>query len=279
MEIKSQKLVYFSPTGTTKKIVKEISRGIGIDTTDIVDITKPTIRKQRLQTAENELLIIGAPVYDGRVQQNALDWLQTIEAHDTLTVCIVVYGNRAYDDALIQIKNTLIKNGCLPIACAAFVAQHSFSTRKTPIAHGRPDANDLNQARLFGEEIRKKMFAIESISSLADVDVPGDAALQTKLHMGNVVAEGPRSLYERRCFFRIDVAETCTQCGVCADVCPVGAIDPENSATVDQAKCIQCCACLKYCPEQVRTKTLSELGERVTQGLSKLPKKEPELFL
>jgi hypothetical protein len=98
-----------------------------------VDITKPAVRKQRLQTSENELLIIGAPVYEGRVQENALNWLQTIEAHNTPTVCIVVYGNRTYDYALIQIKNTLIGDGCVPIACAAFVAQHSFSSPKLPI--------------------------------------------------------------------------------------------------------------------------------------------------
>jgi flavodoxin len=83
MEIKSLKLVYFSATGTTKKIIKEIRRGIGYDIFDIVYITKPTARKQRLQTSENELLIIGAPVYDGRVHSNALDWFQTIEAHNT----------------------------------------------------------------------------------------------------------------------------------------------------------------------------------------------------
>jgi ferredoxin len=172
-----------------------------------------------------------------------------------------------------------LKDGCVPVACAAFVAQHSFSRRKTPIAHGRPDADDLNQARLFGGKIRKKMLSIESISQFADVEVPGDASLQTKLHMGNVIAEGPRSLYERRCFFCIDVAETCTQCGVCSDICPVGAIDPENSAAIDQTKCIQCCACLKYCPEQLRTKNFSELGKRITLWLNKLPKMEPELFL
>jgi hypothetical protein len=119
-----------------------------------------------LQTPEDELLIIGSPVYECRVQRNALDWFQTIEAHTTPNVCVVVYGNCAYDDALIQIKNNLIKRGCVPIACAAFVAQHSFSSHKKPIAHGRPDTDDLNQAKLFGEEIRKKCYQLNQSAIL-----------------------------------------------------------------------------------------------------------------
>lgn len=104
MNIESLKLVYFSPTGTTKKIVERIAQGINHSTVKIVDITKPEGRKRQLQTSENELLIIGVPVYFGRVQTNAIEWLHTIEAHNTLTVCIVVYGNRAYDDALLELN-------------------------------------------------------------------------------------------------------------------------------------------------------------------------------
>ena len=65
-------------------------------------------------------------------------------------------------------------------------------------------------------------------------------------------------------FFCIKVAETWIECGVCAEVCPVGSIDPENSATIDQTKCIQCCACLKYCPEQAMTKMLKPITKKET---------------
>lgn len=138
MKIQSLKLVYFSPTGTTRRIIEGIARGIRQNTVEIVDITRPEARKQQLQTSEDELLVIGVPVHTGRVPVIAIDWLHTIKAHNTPTVCIVVYGNRAYDDALLELNDTLVKQGCIPIAGAAYVGEHSFSNTETPIALARP---------------------------------------------------------------------------------------------------------------------------------------------
>ena len=127
MRIESAKLVYFSPTGTTKAVIQGIANGINPGTMELIDITKPDARKQPLLASENELLIIGVPVYMGRVPALSIDWLNAIQAHNTPTVCIVVYGNRVYDDALLELKNIVMKCGCIPIACAAYIGEHSFS--------------------------------------------------------------------------------------------------------------------------------------------------------
>jgi len=66
MEIKSLKLVYFSPTGTTKAVVQGISRGINQCSVEIINITKPDARKKSLQTSESELLVIAVPGIWGR---------------------------------------------------------------------------------------------------------------------------------------------------------------------------------------------------------------------
>ena len=50
-----------------------------------------------------------------------------LQAHNTPAVCVVVYGNRAYDDALLELKDILTERGCRPIAGAAFIGEHSFS--------------------------------------------------------------------------------------------------------------------------------------------------------
>ena len=156
MKIESLKLVYFSPSGTTKTIIKGIARGFKHNPVETIDITKSEVRKQQLQTSENELLVIGVPVYGGRVPAIAIDWLYTLQARSTPTVCIVVYGNRAYDDALLELKDTMVKHGCVPVACAAFVGEHSFSSSETPIAVARPDVSDVNLAELLGKRIKSQ---------------------------------------------------------------------------------------------------------------------------
>jgi Fe-S-cluster-containing hydrogenase component 2 len=45
----------------------------------------------------------------------------------------------------------------------------------------------------------------------------------------------------------------CTQCGLCIDICPSGAISrdpPEGAVVVDQEKCIRCKLCVKACPNE-----------------------------
>ena len=160
MKIESVKSVYFSPTGTTKKVVQGIAHGINPGTMELIDITKPDARKQPLLTSENELLVVGVPVYMGRVPALLIEWLNAIHAHNTPTVCVVVYGNRVYDDALLELKNIVMKYGCIPIAGAAYIGEHSFSNSETPTAQGRPDENDLNHAKVFGQKIREKLHSI-----------------------------------------------------------------------------------------------------------------------
>ena len=169
MRIDLLKLVYFSPSGTTKKIVEAVSEGLKPHSAEHVDITRPENRKRNLQASENELLIIGVPVYFGRVQTAAMEWLSTLKGHNTPVICVVVYGNREYDDALLELKDTMLKNGCIPIACAAYIGEHSFSNTKAPIAAGRPDADDLENAKAFGKKIGGKIASIASIGEAADI--------------------------------------------------------------------------------------------------------------
>ncbi|MDD3070958.1 MAG: 4Fe-4S binding protein, partial [Methanoculleus horonobensis] len=218
MKIESVKLVCFSPTGTTKAVVEGIARGLNPAGVEMLDITRPDARVEPLQTSENELLVIGLPVYMGRVPALLNEWLHAISAQNTPAVCVVVYGNRVYDDALIELKDILTGCGCRPIAGAAYIGEHSFSTDETPTAGGRPDAGDLSHAESFGRMIREKLAAIPSADRIAGVEIPccrpyrGDSRLWTVDF--------------------IAVSDACIQCGICAEGCPVGAIDPRDSTRV-----------------------------------------------
>ncbi len=266
MKIESLKLVCFSPTGTTKSVVQAIARGISIGTGELIDITQPNAREQQLQTLENELLVVAVPVYVGRVPALLLEWLHGIKARNTPVVCVVVYGNREYDDALLELKDIMANRGCIPVACGAYIGEHSFSCSETPVAVARPDASDLNHAEWFGRKINQKLLSVSSVNRTPDITVPGNAP--------NGESEPLLSVDF------IAVSDKCSQCGVCAEECPVGAIDLENSTLVDNEKCILCCACIKCCPENARTMKTGIVKD-IAMRLSEMCKgrKEPVFFL
>jgi ferredoxin len=266
MNTQSLKLAYFSPTGTTKTIVHAIARGIGHTQVELIDITKPDVRSRSLPTSKNDLLVVAVPVYIGRVPAIVMDWLDGIQACGTPTVCVVVYGNRAYEDALLELEDTLRKRGCVPIASAAYVGEHSFSSDETPIAARRPDAADLDHAEAFGRKVTEKVSSLPSEAELPNLSTPGTRPYRGSSKLWDVDF--------------IAVENACTQCGMCAEVCPAGAIDAERSDVIDEVKCITCCACMKNCPQSARTMKAGPVKDAALR-LNRLygERKQPEFFL
>ena len=266
MKISSLKLVYFSPTGTTKAILQAIAQGINCENVELLDITKPQSRLSPPKTSESELLIVGVPVYMGRVPGLLTEWFHVIKAQRTPAVCVVMYGNRVYEDALIELKDILSQCGCTIIAGAAYIGEHSFSCHETPIAKDRPDKADLLHAESLGQKIREKLTNISSIDKLSEVVIPGVHPYRGDSRLWTVDF--------------IAVSDACTQCGICADVCPVGAINSTKSNKIDTKKCITCCACIKQCPSQARTMLPGLVKEASVRLHTLYPdRKEPEYFL
>lgn len=239
MELSSTKTVCFSPTGTTRAVVLGIARGFGSPAGELVDITSPNARRKPLRTSHDELLIVAVPVYMGRVPALLSEWLQALEADQTPTVCVVVYGNRAYENALLELRDIVASRGCVPVAGAAFIGEHSFSIGGIPVARGRPDDDDLAQARGLGRTIREKLRSAPVVSQLVDLQVPGSRPYGGITELWDVD------------FIAVD--DRCTQCGNCAEACPVGAVDSWDSALIDNRKCVTCCACVKGCPQGARS--------------------------
>jgi ferredoxin len=264
MKIQSLKLVCFSPTGTTKTVIKSIARGFNHDHVELIDITKPRAREHGFMIGKDDLLIIAVPVYMGRVPSVLSAWLNSVKADNTPAVCVVVYGNRAFDDALLELKDSMEKCGCHVIAGAAFIGEHSFSSVDLPSSVGRPDANDLLHAELFGRKIKEAIIEMRSINFGNKFAIPG-----------NFPYGGTNNLWH---LDFIAVNNDCVQCGICAEGCPVGAIDSEKSCIIDKDKCTLCCACIKKCPQKARAMKAGPMKEAAIRCTNFTERKEPELF-
>lgn len=215
--------IIFSPTGGTAKVANALTRKW--PETETIDLSDKSISSIVLE--EGALALIAMPSFGGLAPQLALDRLAAIKANGAKCVLVAVYGNRAYEDTLIQMKDYAEKAGFQVIAAISAVAEHSIIRE---YAAGRPNTNDCCQLCSFGEKIlEKSMGECESIS------VPGN-----KPYKKAGAAMVPKA------------GADCVACGLCARKCPAGAISTETPRITDKSKCIGCMRCVSICPHAAR---------------------------
>jgi len=266
MEVNHVKLIYFSATGTTRKILESIAEGIAVEAVEHINLTLPGGARQSPPPFSDELVVIGAPVYGGRLPIDAINRLKKLKASNTLAVIIVVYGNREFEDALLELKNLAIELGFNPVAGGAFIGEHSFATKDVPIANGRPDKLDVQKAMDFGAKIKEKVAALQSPDAQMDLEIPGNFPYE---------AGGARSMAASP----VTKEGACTVCGTCVSVCPTAAISINGSVTTEIERCIRCCACIKNCPTGARViedSMWKDIANWLNENCS--IRKEPQIF-
>ncbi|MBU1001403.1 MAG: 4Fe-4S binding protein [Proteobacteria bacterium] len=265
MKTRTVQTVCFSPTRTTKRLVAAVAAGLGAASVKDWDLTLRGAQAPVFSGEAGEIAVIGVPVYAGRVPAVAVQRLRTIQGRGALAVLVVTYGNRHYDDALIELADLSRELGFVPVAGGAFVAEHSFSTPELPVAQGRPDASDSDKATAFGRQTAAKILALASATDGVELEVPGNRPYKEGWNKPPL-----KPLLDER---------LCTACGECAAVCPVGAISINGVATTDDTLCIVCAACIRACPSQGRSfmgTPIAELNQKLNTHFS--TRREPELF-
>lgn len=235
------KTIYFSPTGNTKKTVKAVAEGMYGEVSGI-DLTMPFKRKKKYNLDSVDLVIVGVPVYGGRIPQLLKSSISHLDLNGKRAVAIVTYGNREYDDALLELSDMLHEDGCDVIAAAAVIGEHSFTSE---VGKGRPDREDCRELISFGERICEKMVQVENGKVYEELSIKGNHPYK----------DLPTSTDE----YGPETTEACTRCGICSNLCPTGAISGTNQSLVAADKCIHCFACVKNCPVMAKHFTVPQV--------------------
>lgn len=247
------KAVYFSGTGTTRMtvchIAWELARRFSLPFSE-VDFTLPAGRLSPLVFNQEDLVVMGTPVYAGRVPNVLLKFLQTMQGAGAVGIPVVLYGNRNYDDALIELRDLMENAGMKTIAAAAFIGEHSFSK---VLAAGRPDQVDEAKMDEFAAQVAEKIFRNHLADEAGVPDFPHPVFVEgtpfpyrgyytpRDRHGNGIDIRKVKSL----------VNDKCTDCKICADVCPMGSISRDDVREYTGI-CIKCGACIKKCPENAR---------------------------
>lgn len=216
----------FSPTGGTQKVTELLAQVL-MPEHRTVDLCAPI---SDLVLGAQDLCLVAVPSFGGRVPAVAVDRLRQISANGAAAILVCVYGNRQWDDTLTELQDTLEAAGFGCVAAVAAVAEHSIFRQ---FAAGRPDSADAEELRAFALDIRKKL---ESGADTTPV-LPGKHG-SYQVYLGVP--------------FKPSANKHCVRCGLCAQNCPVAAIDPAAPDQTDKSICISCMRCVSLCPSHAR---------------------------
>ncbi len=271
MEVKTATLIYFSATGTTRKILRIIMRGMDITQPQWVSLTRPQERANPLPAIQGDILVIGTPVYEERIPSFVLSCLQRLEGHGQPAILVAVYGNVGVGLTLQQLASLTQARGFSVVGGASFVGEHSFSHAALPVAAGRPDERDLQAAETFGQQVMAKLASLADHTDNHKINFPARLPLMARLLPKNSAPLFTHPPHVDR--------SACVDCRACTKACPMGAID-ETTLEIDQERCVRCFACVRRCPASARQITLKRPW-LVRWGLKKAmeERQEPQFYL
>ncbi|MDB1846271.1 EFR1 family ferrodoxin [Collinsella aerofaciens] len=248
--------IVFSPTGGTQKVSGLVAGALDKNTVT-VDLTDSGLDFSAVSMTEDDVAVISVPAYAGRIPAVVADRLGMVHGNGARAVLVCVYGNRAFEDTLVELEDVAKHAGFRVIAAVAAIAEHSIARQ---FAAGRPDAQDAAQLAEFAQQIQQKLLAEDA----SEPSIPGNRPYKQA---------GGHSMVPH-------ATEDCVSCGACAALCPVRAIDKDDPRQVDGEACISCMRCVSVCPQNARKLDPNKLAA-VTQMLSKacVERRECEIFI
>lgn len=231
MKTTKQYLVFFSATGNTRNCIRNIAKEINIPTCEY-NITKG-IKENVVNLTSSDLLIIAVPSYAGRVPSICISSINKFRGENTPAIVLCTYGNRDYDDTLLELKNLVSANGFKVISAAAFVSTHSIFPK---VGADRPSEKDETELVAFAQRSLQLLQKVENFTTLPIIQVKGNYPYREP----GAIPLKPKG------------DKKCDECGTCVYLCPTDAISKDNPRKTDKDKCISCGRCIAVCPQHSR---------------------------
>ena len=148
--------IIFSPTGGTQKCADIFAAAFGKEV-ELIDLTDFSYDFTATDITSEDVCIIAAPAFGGRIPEVAVNRLKLIKGNGAKAILIAVYGNREFDDCLVEMQDIASENGFVPVAGAGAIAEHSLIRK---FGAGRPDASDIEE---FASFVMDETLAVEFI--------------------------------------------------------------------------------------------------------------------
>jgi ferredoxin/flavodoxin len=274
--MKTAFVAYCSPAGSTRHVAGVIAaslkeNSVTVHTLDLGTAANPGPFVDQLKTAgEGDCLFVGSPVYRDVAVPPVMAFLNQLPSVAGLfTVPFVTWGGATSGLALWQMGQALEGKGLRLAGAAKVLAVHSMMwSADGPVGQGHPDDDDDRQIRkLVGRVIEQLAQGSASPLSLDTLDcLSAEDSSEVKKKLGEPWQNIPKSVDE----------EKCTQCAICVQVCPAGAVALDPLPVFD-ANCFDCFNCVRECPESaiVSPMDFEVLHDKIRKRAEKFDEKPP----
>ncbi|MDA3948855.1 MAG: EFR1 family ferrodoxin [Spirochaeta sp.] len=232
---------YFSATGNSLAVAREIAQRL--DAGEAVSIPQALVDGDgsydpaNLPAVTGEVIGIVCPIYMHNLPHIVARFVQQITAADYLF--FVFAGGGELGNGARTVRRLFSRRGLTLDALFNVPMPSNY----TP--YGAPDkASRQDQFSAAADAITTIVDTVQSRSP--HTDSTGTGFVATHIFPGPLYRLGHRFIPKMDGNFTVD--DTCTKCGICRQVCPVGNITLHDGRPVWHHTCEQCFACLQWCP-------------------------------
>ena len=225
-------IYYFSGTGNSKWVAEEIARRTDDEAQSIAELVKdgPTV----VCAGKDARIGVVFPIYAWGVPPIVERFCKSITLAGAYAFAVCTCGDEA-GKAMRRLKKIF-----------AYQSAWSVKMPNNYVVGFDVDSAELEQSKIA--EAKERLIAISNavLANATQYDVyegPG-AVIKTALvrPMFNTFARSTK---------RFSVEDSCNGCGLCARMCPIGAIRMQDEKPVWVKKhCTQCMGCINRCPQR-----------------------------
>lgn len=244
-------IVYYSQTGNTKKIASAIIEGMHkeFETVDLI----PVINLKDSDILKTyDIIGIGCPVWcmkEPGIIGKLLEELKDVAGKQSFLFCTHATLTGGFFSRLIPL---LEEKGLQVLGWEDWFGGKVNPTVEGPYyTDGHPDQIDLEEARVFGQEMAVRSIQVARGNESLLPSLPeGDKYVKRYGSLEKIAARvrtpSDKKVHTRAAFrFNRD---QCTHCGLCMQFCPSKSINPTNTLPLFEETCEHCHFCELICP-------------------------------
>jgi len=240
MVIENDTILYFSGTGNSLQVAKDISNEL--EKVELCGLT--WLADEEEIKVKSRILGIVFPVYYARLPLIVEELVRKLElSKDTYVFAVATHGGGPAE-VLVKLNNILQNGGRIlnsgfllhMPANNIFAYNPSFENRKNKIFE-----REKRKVKEISDIIRERKDYKCELSKLM-IDIVIDRIL---IKVTDKIMENFHIRDEK---FWINAK--CNSCRLCERICPVNNIEFNSNKPVWKHKCEQCTACIQYCPKE-----------------------------